>query len=405
MPVIKYSLPNNEELEIRYDEAEVVEVNRCEFRADAKIGSVKKTDEGYIRGEVPVAKVGVMTYLLADGTTRNEFVPAETLFNEDSMATLRMQPITDTHPPEILLDSKTIKRRRIGTTGENIRRQDEYLISPVAITDEDGVNSVSNGRTQFSPGYRCFVIKKDGSYNGVHYDAIQIKRVYNHLALCDKARGGSDLKLNFDSFSVEEIERIDGFEITNIEKETSTMLPKYRIDGIDYEASQEVINYITKLQAKNDELSDNVTKISNEKTVLQAKVDEQKEKIDSLEKRDIKGEIAAGVKNRLSLINLAKATLDEEEFKKIDDSTSDLDIKKAIIKAKSPNANLDGKDEVYIQARVDSIKEALDFDSTAIDTQRQSSASRHDGSNLDIVEKAQLDEINRVTSAYQNFGK
>lgn len=183
------------------------------------------------------------------------------------------------------------------------------------------------------------------------------------------------------------------------------MLPKYRIDGIDYEASQEVINYITKLQAKNDELRDNVTKISNEKTVLQAKVDEQKEKIDSLEKRDIKGEIAAGIKNRLSLINLAKATLDEEEFKKIDDSTSDLDIKKAIIKAKSPNANLDGKDEIYIQARIDSIKEALDFDSTAIDTQRQSSASRHDGSNLDIVEKAQLDEINRVTSAYQNFGK
>jgi hypothetical protein len=277
MPDFKYTAFDSSEEIIHYDEADVVAIDRCDF-VSQNIGKVTKTEEGYLRGEVPVAKVGVMKYLLADGTTRSELVPANTLFNADSMSTLKMQPITDTHPPEIMLDSRTIRRRRIGTTGENIRRQDDYLMSPIAITDEEGIASVNNGRHQFSPGYKCHVILKSGTFNGVHFDAIQIKRIYNHLALCDRARGGNDLKLKLDGLSVEEIERLDGFEIITQQKEIPIM-PKYRIDGIDYDAAQEVINFTTKLQAKVDELTAKVTTLGNEKTVLQAKIDEQKEKI------------------------------------------------------------------------------------------------------------------------------
>lgn len=392
---------------IHYDEAAVFEVNRCDFSLDfyldaAKLGSVKRTEQGYIKGEVPVAKVGVMTYLLADGTMRREFVPAETLFNPDDMATLQMQPITDTHPPEILVDSKTIKRRRIGTTGENIKRHDEYLKVPIVITDDDGIQSVENGRHQFSPGYKCFVIKKEGIFNGIKYDAIQIKRIYNHLALCDRARGGSDLKLSLDA---EELERVDGFDIITDKSKKEPQMPKITLDGIDYEAAQEVINHVRKLQTKIDADATVLNAKTADCTKLQAKVDEQKEKIDTLEKRDTKAEVAAGVREKLSLLKTAQTVLSADEFKKIDVNIDSADLKKKIILAKYPKANLDGKDSAYIDARVDSIIEEQSFDPTAINQQRQHSAPRFDSTSLDIVEKAQADSEASILSAFENFGK
>jgi hypothetical protein len=394
MPTIKIL-----EEEIRYDEAEVQELSRCDFAY--KIGSVKRTDEGYLKGEAAIAKVGIMKYQLADGSIRSEFVPSETLFNVDSMNSLKLQPITNTHPEEVLLDSKTVKRRRVGTTGETVKYEGEFLITSVAITDDDAISNIESGRQQLSPGYKCLVVKKDGFYKGEKYDAIQIKRTYNHLAICDKARGGGDLRLNLDAI---ELSKLDGFEIIeNLTKKEQNM-PKFRIDGIDYDAAQEVINHISKLQANVDSAKAEAKVASDKAETLQANVDSQKEKLDSLEKRDLKSEIATGVKNRLALVKTAEAVLDAETIGKID-SMSDADVKKAIILAKSPEAKLDGKSEIYIEARFDSIVEDLSFDPEAISHQRKVSGKREDGVSIDSVEKARLDAETRIKDGWQNFGK
>jgi hypothetical protein len=388
------------EVRIDYDNTvDVGEVSRCDF-IPYKIGSMKRTTEGYLKGEAAIAKVGIMSYLLADGSIRRELVTEETLFNDDSMNSLKLQPITDTHPEEVLLDKRTVKRRKVGMTGETIKRDGDFLVSSMAITDEDAIQSVEMGRQQLSPGYKCMIMKKSGVYKDEKYDSIQLSRVYNHVAICDRARGGSDLRINMDQLNEAEISHIDGFDTTPLKGESM----KFRIDGIDYEATQEVINHITKIQTSLDStVAKNVELLAKAET-LQANVDSQKERIDSLEKRDIAKEITEGVAKRLNVLKVAAVVLDAEGLKTVD-SLSDLDIKKAVITAKSPKTNLDGKSEVYLDARFDSIVETLEFDSEAISRQRKDSASRNDGSNSDPVEKAKLDAEKRITEGYLSLGK
>jgi hypothetical protein len=65
--------------------------------------------------------------------------------------------------------------------------------------------------------------------------------------------------------------------------------------------------------------------------------------------------IDALVKERSNIVSVADKAQVE-----VKDEMSNVDIMKAVIMKKSPKANLDGKDDVYIQARFDSIVESLD---------------------------------------------
>lgn len=402
MPTILLQLDSEETLEIKHDESNTYEVDRCDF-FPVKVGSIKKTAEGYLKGEAPIARVGILKYLLPDGSTRHELVPPDTLFNKDSMDSLKLQPVTDTHPKEILLDSKTVKRRRVGTTGETVKQDGEFLVTALAITDDDAIRNVESGRQQLSPGYKALLVMQSGTFRGQRYDAVQIKRTYNHVAICDRARGGSDLRLNLDAFDIEEIEKLDGFEISNNQLQKESNMPKFRIDGIDYDAAQEVINFISKLQSNCDAIQGKLDTANADSQKLQAKVDELTEKNDSLSKRDIDKEIREGVTKRLGILKVAQTVLDQKEHGKLD-SMTDAEIKSAVIKAKFPSANLDGKTEVYIDARFDSISETLEFDTDAIGRSRQASGKRADGENIDPVEKAKKDSEERILKAYESFG-
>jgi len=498
MPTINLKSDDDTIIEIHHDDSNTVLVDRCDFVS--RLGSVKRTGEGYLRGDAAVARVGILKYLLPNGTTRSELVPPETLFKRDSMDTLKLQPITDRHPPEILLDKTTVKRRRVGTTGENIKTDEGFLTTSIVITDADAIDSVESGRQQLSPGYKATIVLQSGMYKGERYDAVQIDRQYNHVAICDRARGGSDLRLNLDSI---DIEHLDGFEI-NEDAELTTKkrqalpdsafclvigtgenkirkfpandaahvrnalarlpqsnlspsqkskvksclagkaekfgvkvgqdslhidevypeslynistdemeiinsrkehhMPQFRIDGIDYEAAQEVINQVTKLQSKVDELEVNLKEVGTSQTELQAKHDELKEKNDELGKRDIAKEVNDGVAARLSLMNVATTVMDEKELKEMKtDEMSDIDIKKAVILKRSPNAKMDDKDETYVNARFDAVVDGIDFDPDAAARNRQKSGQRQDSDGTDSVEKARKDSEEKITNSYQNL--
>jgi hypothetical protein len=439
----------------------IITVKRVDFLGQP-VGKVKKTDEGYLTGDAPIAKVGVMTYFLSDGSIRKELVNQDTLFNIDSMNTLKMKPITDTHPPERMLDSKTVKRRKVGFTGENIKRDGEYLVTPLTITDEDAVINIDEGRIELSPGYICDLKLEKGTFQGEHYDAVQLNRRYNHVALCDKARGGSDLKLQLDS-----VEHCDGFEIENfdavlttkarkalpdssfcyvrgtgdnkvrkfpahdaahvrnalarlpqsnipeadkksiltclrrkakrfgikvsedsilnineddynlsemeltlIEKRRKTMdgLIVFNIDGINYEAAPEVVNFLKKETVRADSAEGQVTELT---TKLEAETkradtaegerDGFKTKVEELEKIDHTEAINNGITERLDVLEVARAVLDEDEYSKLDEKSNE-DIKKLVILKKSPDAKLDDQSEDYVNARYDAIAEGIDFD-------------------------------------------
>jgi hypothetical protein len=386
---------------VHYDEAQLVKVDRVDF-SGRKIGKVQKTDEGYVSGDAAVARVGVMSYVLADGSTRRELVPHTTLFNTDSMASLKMKPITDSHPPERILDSKTVKRRKVGFTGETVKQDGDFLTSSITVTDDDAVSGINAGKQELSPGYTCELLMHQGTYNGDSYDAIQVRRKYNHLALCDKARGGSDLRLNFDSAT-----RCDGFEVSEHTDSSDSShpstkgatMPMLKLDGIDYETPAQVVNHVTKQDSQ-------ITSLTKEIETVKADRDTNKEKLDVAEKRvaNLDSEIKAAVKTRLDLERQALPILPKDT--KLD-TMSDAEIRKAVVLVKFPNAKLDDASADYLQARFDAALEVVTTNDDADAKNREKSAPRNDSEQHEDcdTEKARARMQNRMKNGYQMESK
>lgn len=376
---------------------------------DYKRGTCKRTDEGYLQGVAPVARVGIMNYRLPNGTMRRELVPPETLFNKDSMSTLRMKPITNSHPPETLIDRATVKARKVGFTGETVQQDDVFLMTSLVVTDDDAIADVDGGRRQLSPGYRCDLRLEPGTFNGQDYDAVQVNRRYNHLALVDTARGGASLQLNVDHADGFEI--IEGLEVDKpLTKEKR--MPLMKLDGIEYEAPAEVVRHIEKQDAAIAKaVADAQTAVQSSAAKLDsisAERDTLKAKVETLSKVDVAAEAQKIVKARTALERQVTPHLDEETVKKID-TMSDADLRKAVILKAFPKADaqLTGASDVYIQARFDSALEMLvvtdgnDGDA-AQRTAAKAAGNRNDGAgNIPDSEKSRNDMEERARKAWQ----
>lgn len=159
------------------------------------------------------------------------------------------------------------------------------------------------------------------------------------------------------------------------EKEQKMALQTIHLDGADFQAEPHVIAALDKTQKRCDQLEKDLeqarTDAAEAKKNLEAQVstitaerDTLQERMDAMEK-EMPGKISAAVKSRLDLVGKAtKAGVEVRE------DMADLDIKKAVVLKQFPNAQLDGKDETYINARFDCACETIDQDAE--------NKSRHD---------------------------
>ena len=274
------------------------------------LGTVTKTDEGFLMVKAPIAKVGVMSYVLKDGSVRRELVDQETLTNVDSIKSLKLKPVTNTHPQEKIVTTKTAKFRNVGAVGDAEFKSDA-LFAEFSITHQDAIKDVDKGRKQLSPGYRVDLKMESGIFEGERYDAIQRNRRYNHLAIVDNARGGDELKLNIDHCDSD-----DGIQfINNKNDEESKDMESIRIDtGLSYDGAREVANYVTKLESKNDGLKDDVKAANEKASKAEAKADSLSEEVKELKKVDSQEVINAAVKERITLEKTASRVLKEDSF-------------------------------------------------------------------------------------------
>lgn len=351
----------------RLDEADTVTIDRC----DSKVRIGKVTEEpvtGYLTGRVPIAKVGILTYGLSDGTTRRELVPEETLFAQDSLDTIKMKPISIRHPQEVRITSKNNKKHMVGFTGQDPKEDkldgEQYMTISITVTDSDSISDIKSGLDQLSPGYRAVVLLKPGVWKGEKYDGIQISRVYNHLAVVSKARGGETLKINHgDSF---EDDKVDGFDMVNEDNKP----PKHKqgeakvlikIGRRNHEVPDEVADHIDSMDEKMSALTEEIKNLKAKVSTVEADRDTFKDKLEKAEKRDSADDIKSAVKARLSIERVAEKHLDKETVEKID-SMSDNDIKKVVILKAFPKADLKDRDDSYINGRYQSAVETLDGD-------------------------------------------
>lgn len=177
------------------------DIQMTEYRED--IGgdvTLKFDDNGYLRVDGIAAKAGILTYLLPNGDIRREYVPAETLFNADSLDTLRGAPVTVEHPG--VLSPETSSQYSRGSVPK-ADADGEKLKVGVVVTGKDAIEAIQGGKRQLSPGYRAELDFTPGEYQGQKYDAVQTRRIYNHLAIVSSARGGDECRLHLDSLKAD----------------------------------------------------------------------------------------------------------------------------------------------------------------------------------------------------------
>jgi len=193
---------------------------------------------------------------------------------------------------------------------------------------------------------------------------------------------------------------------TNLNTRSDTM-PKVRLDnGLEYEAPQEVIVAFSAKQVELDGLKTKLDAAEKGAEKLRADADTAKEAQKALQTKvdGIPAAITAGVKARLALEKVANDTLDEETIKKLD-GMSDVEIRKAVILSKFPEAKLDEKSDEYLNARFDAAVEAIKVDGTddSMAKQRAKMGQQRGDSaaSADCSEKKRIDMVKNLQDAYK----
>jgi hypothetical protein len=367
----------------------------------------REEKEGFITGTPIVTNVGVFTYRDKDGKIIRELRPPEEVFDENSLNTLRLKPITNNHPKD-LVTIDNVKKYEIGTTGDSVYK-DSYAVSvPISIRDEKSINDIKNGKRALSCGYIADLDFTPGNWMGVPYDAIQRNIRYNHVAIVDKGRAGDLAVMRLDSN--EAILINDSLYIDNNDdggKNMSDNLKRIVLDGVDYQAEAAVVTAYTQIKKDNEKVKKDFDNFKTEKqkelSQLQANLDtandklnKANEEIEKLKNETISDEaIEKAVQEKVELKDNAKKAGIEKT-----DGKSNLDIKKEIIMKVFPEAKLDEKDVIYIDARYDSAIDILKTENeNTINNKKKvfGNLPKNDGSEVIIdSKKAYRDYIDRL---------
>ena len=168
---------------------------------------------------------------------------------------------------------------------------------------------------------------------------------------------------------------------------------KVNLDGVEYQAEAQVITALTKakeqvaaLNSQVDQLRTDAADSAKKVSMLEGERDSLKERLDAAEK-EMPGKIAKAVQSQIELMDKARAAGCEVRA-----DMSEKELKSAVILKKFPKANLDGKDDNYIQARFDAACEAI-----AEDAENQ---SRHDAADLNPKDSTKKDPLAEAMQRY-----
>lgn len=187
----------------RTDEADPAQGPADELRFDrGDLLRAQRRDDGTLLVEGYAARPGVYIYRNADGSERRELVPRSTL--EAFARTLARSPVTLRHPGREdggRVTPDNYQRLSVGDVdGEVLIEDDGFVRVKVAIRRRDAIDAVESKEIrELSPGYGVRLDTTPGTDPEFGaYDAIQVERFGNHLALVENARGGSGCHIRVD---------------------------------------------------------------------------------------------------------------------------------------------------------------------------------------------------------------
>lgn len=213
-------------------------VHRTDF-ASASEG-VESTPQGGVRVRARVARTGVLHYS-DGGRTWAEYRPAEEVFAPESLATLKGATVTDLHP-EKLVDPQSFGALVRGHAHDDVMVEgDRFVAVSLSVQHADLCRKVLDGeRRDVSAGYTCEVEPTAGvSPEGEHYDGIQRRIRFNHIALGPRGwgRSGSDVGLRMDgaAHEVQRVSREDASQTAGGSAVTEKSMKRtLKVRGVEY---------------------------------------------------------------------------------------------------------------------------------------------------------------------------
>jgi uncharacterized protein len=321
------------------------------------------TPEGFIRDKPIVTRAGIFEYRTVDGKTKREFRSADEVFKSDSLNSLSGVPVTDGHRGLIGIDNTSGIVGTVLSPGERI---DENVSADIIIHDAKKLGK----KRELSLGYTCDVKETPGEYNGQRYDCEQVNIRYNHLAVVSKGRAGN-ARLRLDSADAVS----DDFEIIKDDPmpDPALKLVTIRLDSIDYSASPEVANALTKAQTEMAALQKRFDSLEAERDSFKTKVTEADAKIAA-----VKATARSEMKARFDLETVA--TTNKVKF---DEDATDRSIKELILSKINPAIKYDGKSDDYVDSAFDIAMTYEGEKTKKVSNQKQNLDKRNDSTSDD----------------------
>lgn len=335
------------------------------LRFDAvTIRKPERTAQGFLRADAVLTRPGVFVYRNPDGSSRREYRPPEEVFRADALASFEDAPITVDHPKG-LVTKENARAVTVGLVKESPRRDGDVLIARVLITDAAAILDVESGkREQVSCGYEVDYDPTPGvTPDGERYDGTQRNIRGNHLALVTVGRAGPEAKIRLDAGDAVMVSA----EPEAVKTQEIATMAKVRLDGVDFEASEQLAQAFEVAATKQKERLDAVTA---EKQALAKQVEELKARADgatdAAEKAKARADAAESpelvqkaVRARLDLERRASAILGSEV--KLD-AMDDAAVMRAVVLKVHPKAaaKLEGASAEYLRVRYDAALEGAE---------------------------------------------
>ena len=322
-------------------------------RYDAITIKAELSPDGWIVDRPVITRSGVFQYHDSSGKKVIEYRPDEEVFHEDSLNSLRAIPITDGHNG-IITTSDRLDGLIVGSVMSPGQKDGNNVVADIVIHNVKKIGS----KRELSLGYKCQIDETPGVWNGQRYDQVQRGIRYNHLAVVNRGRAGN-ARLRLDSTE---------FASFDTEDAVTENLVKIRCDnGLEYNASPEVLVYVTSLTDKAKALQTKLDQAEAERDTIKA--DSVKAKKDHEEA--LKAE-RASARSRIQL---------EEKAKQLSlkfDELSDRSLKESIIKKLGSDLDFTDRSDDYVNSAYDITIANVDAKNTKTAEQKTKTVTKQD---------------------------
>lgn len=371
----------------------------------------RRQSDGALVANARVARTGIQLYTgrevdpdnehgFRDKATVRVYRPGSEVFSRDTLASVAHRPVTNNHPTESRIDEKNWKEWAVGQTSDEVRAEGIYIRVPLMVSDGAAIGDIENGKRELSSGYESILDWTPGTNDaGEEYDAVQRNIRFNHVAIVQRGRAGSSVRIG---------DEAAGWGVSPVgdegDRTMTTTMKQVTVDGVTIETTDQGAQVIQKLQDQIRQLTDTSAQTLKDHATALAQRDAD------IAKKD--GEIAELKKKTLDAASLdklvaARAVLVDSArlvFKDIKvDGLDDAGIRLAAVTGALGADVVKDKSPAYIDARFDILVEEAKKKGGDQDTFRQASISTHQdqGTGADDRTKSYQDMVSELSSAYK----